>query len=80
MEAVPLWDTYADAEVCCLVWRLSAADQARISKLFSERKPVNANLRYRLTRTGPNGVETVEAARRGPPASLTDRSVQTTID
>src|SRR4051812_48650268 len=45
---------------------LSEADQARLDALFAERKPVNANFRYRLTRDGPNGAETVEA----PPESV----------
>ncbi len=58
---------------------LSAADQAHVSKLFSEAKPVNTNLRYRLTRTGPNGAETVEAPIEAMPQALIE-SVQTTID
>lgn len=40
---------------------LSETDRARLDALFAARKPVNANLRYRLTREGPNGPQTVEA-------------------
>ena len=40
---------------------LSEADRSRVDALFAARRPVNANLRYRLTRDGPNGRETVEA-------------------
>ena len=57
---------------------LSEADQARLDALFAERKPVNANLRYRLTRDGPNGPETVEAPAEAVPRALME-SVKTTI-
>jgi hypothetical protein len=57
---------------------LSKADQARLDALFAERKPVNANLRYRLTRDGPNGPETVEAPAEAVPKALIE-SVKTTI-
>jgi hypothetical protein len=57
---------------------LSEADQARLDALFAERKPVNANLRYRLTRDGPNGPETVEAPAEAVPKTLIE-SVKTTI-
>jgi hypothetical protein len=42
-------------------------------------KPVNANLRYRLTRDGPNGRETVEAPAEAVPKALIE-SVKTTIE
>jgi hypothetical protein len=58
---------------------LSKADQARVDALFAERKPVNANLRYRLTRDGTSGPETVEAPAEAVPQALID-SVRTTID
>jgi len=58
---------------------LSEADQARLDALFAERKPVNANLRYRLTRDGPNGPETVEAPAEAVPEALI-KSIKTTID
>ena len=57
---------------------LSAADQARLDALFAARKPVNANLRYRLTRDGPNGKETVEASAEDVPEMLIN-SIKTTI-
>src|SRR4051794_23973870 len=46
---------------------LSEADQRRLDALFAERKPINANLRYRLTREGPSGPETVEAPAEAVP-------------
>ena len=58
---------------------LSSADQARLDALFAQRKPVNANLRYRLTRDGPNGVETVEVSPEAVPEVLI-KSVKTTIE
>jgi hypothetical protein len=58
---------------------LSHGDQARLDKLFAERRPVNANLRYRLTRDGPNGRETVEAPAEAVPQALID-SVKTTLE
>ena len=58
---------------------LSKADQARLDALFAERKPVNANLRYRLTRDGPNGPETVEAPAEAVPEVLI-KSIKTTIE
>jgi len=58
---------------------LSEADQARLDELFAQRKPVNANLRYRLTRDGPNGPETVEAPVEAVPEALI-KSVKTTIE
>src|SRR5215472_17956640 len=57
---------------------LSSADQARLDALFAQRKPVNANLRYRLTRDGPNGPETVEAPAEAVPKALIE-SVKTMI-
>jgi len=57
---------------------LSKADQARLDGLFAARKPVNANLRYRLTRDGPNGPETVEAPAEAVPKALIE-SIKTTI-
>lgn len=57
---------------------LSAADQARVNALFTERRPVNANLRYRLTRDGPSGSETIEALPEDVPKALVD-SIKTTI-
>ena len=58
---------------------LSKADQARLDTLFAERKPVNSNLRYRLTRDGTNGPETVEAPPEAVPEALI-KSVKTTIE
>jgi hypothetical protein len=58
---------------------LSEADQRRLDALFAERKPVNANLRYRLTRDGPNGPETVEAPAEAVPKMLIE-SIKTTIE
>jgi hypothetical protein len=58
---------------------LSAADQARIDALFAAKQPVNANLYYRLTRTGPHGPETVDAPGEAVPAALV-ASVHTTLD
>src|SRR5215831_19721669 len=58
---------------------LSEEDQRRLDALFAERKPVNANLRYRLTRDGPNGPETVEAPVEAVPEVLI-KSVKTTIE
>jgi hypothetical protein len=58
---------------------LSEADQGRLDALFAERKPVNANLRYRLTRDGPNGPETVEALAEAVPKALIE-SVKTRIE
>lgn len=58
---------------------LSEADQRRLDALFAERKPVNANLRYRLTRDGPNGPETVEAPAEAVPKRLIE-SIKTTIE
>jgi hypothetical protein len=58
---------------------LSAADQARLDVLFAQRKPVNANLRYRLTRDGPNGPETVEVPADAVPEALI-KSIKTTIE
>ena len=57
---------------------LSEEDQRRLDALFAERKPVNANLRYRLTRDGPNGPETVEAPAEAVPKVLRE-SVKTMI-
>ena len=50
-----------------------------IDALFAAKKPVNANLYYRLSRTGTNGPETVDAPREAVPAALL-ASVQTTLD
>ena len=58
---------------------LSKADQAQLDALFAARKPVNSNLRYRITRDGPNGSETVEAPPEAVPEALI-KSVKTTID
>jgi hypothetical protein len=58
---------------------LSKADQARVDALFARRGPVNANLRYRLTRDGPSGPETVEAPADAVPEALIN-SIKTTID
>lgn len=57
---------------------LSAADKATVDALFAAHKPVNENLRYRLTRDGPSGRETVEAPMDAVPKVLRD-SVQTTL-
>lgn len=58
---------------------LSKADQARVDALFAARKRVNSNLRYRLTRDGPNGPETIEALPDEVPEALI-KSIKTTID
>ena len=58
---------------------LSEADRATIDALFSAKKPVNANLYYRLSRTGPAGTDTVDALREDVPAALL-ASVKTTLD
>ena len=58
---------------------LSQSDRATIDALFAAKKPVNANLYYRLSRTGPNGAETVDALREAVPAALL-ASVTTTLD
>jgi len=58
---------------------LAATDQARVEALFAEHRAVNANLRYRLTRDGPNGPETIEAPAELVPQVLID-SVKTTIE
>ena len=58
---------------------LSQADRAAIDALFAAKKPVNANQFYRLSRTGPNGPETVDAPREAVPAALL-ASVKTTLD
>ena len=58
---------------------LSKADQARLDALFAERKPINANLRYRLTRDGPNGPETIEAPVDAVPEALV-QSVKSKIE
>jgi len=55
---------------------LSEEDQRRLDALFAERKPVNANLRYRLTRDGPNGPETVEAPAEAVPSIIGRKSNQ----
>ncbi len=57
---------------------LSPSDQAAVDALFAKRQPVNANLRYRLTREGPHGPETIEAPMEAVPQALRD-SVRTTI-
>lgn len=63
-----------------LAWSaLSDRDRAQLDLLFAAKKPVNANLYYRLTRTGPNGIETIDAPIDAVPAALA-ASVQTTLD
>ncbi len=57
---------------------LSPVDQAKLDALFAARRPVNANMGYRLTREGPNGPETVEATVDQVPEALV-KSVATTI-
>jgi len=52
---------------------LSKADQEKLDKLFAERKPANANFRYRLTRQGPNGSETVEVPPEAVPEALLNK-------
>ena len=58
---------------------LSQGDQAGLDALFAAKKPVNANVYYRLSRTGANGAETVDAPREAVPAALL-ASVTTTLD
>jgi len=58
---------------------LSAAEQARLDALFAARQPVNANMRYRLTRDGPNGPETIQVPMDAVPQVLID-SIRTTIE
>lgn len=58
---------------------IAEADRAHLDALFAAKRPVSANLYYRLTRTGPNGTETVDAPVEAVPAALA-ASVQTTLD
>ncbi|WP_295631410.1 hypothetical protein [Novosphingobium sp.] len=58
---------------------LSQADRATIDTLFAAKRPVNANLYYRLSRSGPAGTEAVDALREAVPAALLAR-VKTTLD
>lgn len=58
---------------------LSQADRATIDALFAAQRPVNANLYYRLSRTGPAGTKTVDAMREAVPAALL-ASVKTILD
>ena len=58
---------------------LSDADRTSLDALFAGKKPVNANLYYRLSRTGPAGTDTVDALREQVPAVLL-ASVKTTLD
>lgn len=58
---------------------LSQADRATIDTLFAAKRPVNANLYYRLSRSGPAGTEAVDALREAVPAALL-ASVKTTLD
>jgi hypothetical protein len=58
---------------------LSQADRTAIEALFAGKKPVNANQYYRLSRTGPNGSETVDALREAVPAALM-ATMKTTLD
>jgi len=58
---------------------LSEGDRAAVDRLFAAKTPVNANHYYRLTRTGPKGAETIDAADGTVPAALL-ASVRTTLD
>lgn len=58
---------------------LSAADQAALERLFTARAPVDANVYYRLTRSGARGTETVDVLPDQIPAALL-ASVRTTLD
>ena len=58
---------------------LSEADRASLEALFAAKKPVNANLYYRLSRTGAAGTETVDVLREAVPTVLL-ASVKTTLD
>ena len=58
---------------------LSDADRTSLDALFADKKPVNANLYYRLSRTGPAGTDTVDALREQVPAVLL-ASVKTNLD
>ena len=58
---------------------LSESDRAAVDRLFATKTSVNANHYYRLTRTGPKGAETVDAADGAVPAALV-ASIQTTLD
>ena len=63
-----------------MAWEaLSDADRAAIDALFAAKRPVNANLYYRMTRTGPDGTETIDAPREAVPAALL-ASLKTTLD
>ena len=57
---------------------LTPADQTKVSALFTQRRPVNANFRYRLTRDSPNGPETIEVLPENVPQTLI-ASIKTTI-
>lgn len=58
---------------------LSEADHATIEKLFTSKKPVNANFYYRLTRQVDGRTETVDALPEQVPQALV-ASVQTTLE
>lgn len=58
---------------------LNDADRAIVDALFAAKRPVDTNVSYRLTRTGPHGTETVDAPTEAVPQALI-ASVQTTLD
>lgn len=63
-----------------LAWSaLSEADQAALDRVFAAKAPVISNDYYRLSRTGANGPETVDARPDQFRAVLLAR-VQTTLD
>jgi hypothetical protein len=58
---------------------LSEADRATLDRLFTSKRPVNANFYYRLTRQIDGGTETVDALPEQVPQALVAR-VQTTLE
>jgi hypothetical protein len=58
---------------------LSAEDRERVSAMFANPKPVNANFYYKITLEGPSGQQTIEVLPEAVPATLI-ASVKTTLD
>ncbi|WP_157082980.1 hypothetical protein [Novosphingobium lentum] len=58
---------------------LSEGDRAAVDRLFAAKKPVNANLFYRLTRSVGGKSETVDVLTEQVPPALAG-AVQTTLD
>ena len=58
---------------------LSEPDRARLDALFAARKSFVGNLRYRLTRQGADGPETIEVAPEDVPETLV-KVLQTVLE